>query len=299
MLLALGMSFCAGYSQNCADYIQSAGKMYDKYRKTKDIKQLEEARKLLTNIINTPGNPKKCREAAENMLNTFSNTGSTNTPKGKPHYVVYHKQQSDLIVGTELVFDADGGVCSDVMITCSDWFSSLPPKDTSWLSVSEGTSCLVVRCAPNLSREERECSIGIICDNGTRMGNVTVQQKAGGEVSHPVMQDSEASVKISFETGKAVPVFENVGSIIKTLEDNKDLDLQIEMTWCKQSWLKDLFGSSLVKKRIKKITEFFVTSGVDKNRIHKKITLTEGEAGGAECDCAYAKVVKNATDAQK
>ena len=62
-LMALCMPFYTVYAQDCSDRIQSAGKLYDKYKKSKDRKQLEEARKLLINITNTPNNPEKCRES--------------------------------------------------------------------------------------------------------------------------------------------------------------------------------------------------------------------------------------------
>lgn len=302
LLLALCMPLCTVYAQDCADRIQSAGKMYDKYRKTKDVKQLEAARKVLTNIINTPSNPENCRKAAANMLKSFntpSSASNTNSSKGNSHYVVHRQQESDFIIGSELIFDAEGGVCSDVRITCSDWFSSVPVKDTSWLSVSEGGSYLVVRCAPNPSREKRDCSIGIICDNGTRMGKVTVQQKPGGTASKSAIQNLETSVKITFEPGKSAPSFENVGNIIKVLEENKDYGLLIEITWCKKSWFKNLFASFLIKSRLKKITDYFVASGVDKSRIQKKITFIDGDTSSMECDCAYAKIVEKAAETKK
>lgn len=294
LIMALCMPLCMVYAQNCADRIQSAGKMYDKYKKTKDVKQLEEARKVLNNIINTPGNPEKCRTAAANMLKTFNAVGSNNT-KSRSNVMVYNNQSYDYIIGTEVVFDAEGGVCSDVQITCRDWMSSVPVKDTSWLSVSEGSNYLVVRCAPNLSNEERICNVGIICENGTRMGNVMVKQLSGANLSKSASGSDarDAKVKITFQGGKTTPVFENVGSIFKALEANEKLGLQLEIPLCKnQSWFKNLFAPMVVNKRIKNITDYFVSSGVDKNRITKNITLIEKDKSGVDCDCAYARIVE-------
>lgn len=304
LLLALCMPFYAIYAQDCADRIQSAGKMYDKYKKTKDVKQLEAARQVLNNIINTPSNPEKCRTAAANMLKSFpqpattgSSGGSGGGGKSKGSGVVSYDNNikgSGYIFGAEVVFDAEGGICSDVQISRSDCISSVPIKDTSWLSVSEGTNYLVVRCAPNLTKEERVCKVGIICDNGTSTGLVTVKQLSGGGRSNSGSQSGQGiAVKITFESGKTTPVFENVGTIFKVLEENKNYSLQLEMPLCKnQSWFKNLFAPMVVNKRIKKITDYFVASGVDRSRITKNITLIEKGTAGVDCDCAYARIVE-------
>ena len=71
LLMALCVPLCTVYAQDCSDRIQSAGKLYDKYKKSKDKKQLDEARKQLMYIVNTPGNPEKCRKEATNLLKTF------------------------------------------------------------------------------------------------------------------------------------------------------------------------------------------------------------------------------------
>lgn len=297
LLLALTMPFYSVYAQDCSDRIQSAGKLYDKYKSTKNTKYLEEARKLLTNIVNTSSNPEKCRTAASNMLKSFQQPSASGGGRtgGSSGAVVYNNNQGyDFIIGTEVVFDAEGGHCSDVQITCRDWMTSVPVKDTSWLSVSEGTNYLVVRCAPNLTKQERVCDVGIICDNGTSMGKVTVKQLPTGHPSKSASQsDRELAVKITFESGKTTPVFENVGGIFKVLEENKNLGLQLEIPLCKnQSWFKNLFAPMVVNKRIKKITDYFVASGVDRNRITKNITLIEKGKTGVDCNSAYARIVE-------
>lgn len=70
-LMALCMPFYTVYAQDCSDRIQSAGKLYDKYKKSKDRKQLDEARKQLMSITKSTSNPESCRRAAANMLKTF------------------------------------------------------------------------------------------------------------------------------------------------------------------------------------------------------------------------------------
>lgn len=297
LLLALTMPFYSVYAQDCSDRIQSAGKLYDKYKSTKNTKYLEEARKLLTNIVNTSSNPEKCRTAASNMLKSFQQPSASGGGRtgGSSGAVVYNNNQGyDFIIGTEVVFDAEGGHCSDVQITCRDWMTSVPVKDTSWLSVSEGTNYLVIRCAPNPTKEERVCNVGIICENGTRMGNVKVKQLPIGHSSKLASQsDREIAVKITFEDWKTTPVFENVGGIFKVLDENKNLGLQIEVPLCKnQSWFKNLFAPLVVNKRIKRVTDYFVASGVDRNRITKNITLIEKGKTGVDCNSAYARIVE-------
>ena len=246
----------------------------------------------MTNIVNTSSNPEKCRTAASNMLKSFQQPSASGGGRtgGSSGAVVYNNNQGyDFIIGTEVVFDAEGGHCSDVQITCRDWMTSVPVKDTSWLSVSEGTNYLVVRCAPNPTKEERVCNVGIICENGTRMGNVKVKQLPIGHSSKLASQsDREIAVKITFEDWKTTPVFENVGGIFKVLDENKNLGLQIEVPLCKnQSWFKNLFAPLVVNKRIKRVTDYFVASGVDRSRITKNITLIEKGKTGVDCNSAY------------
>lgn len=71
LLMALFVPMCTVYAQDCSDRIQSAGKLYDNYKKTKNKKQLDEARKQLQNIINNSSNPENCRKSASSMLKTF------------------------------------------------------------------------------------------------------------------------------------------------------------------------------------------------------------------------------------
>ena len=126
------------------------------------------------------------------------------------------------------------------------------------------------------------------------MGNVKVKQLPIGHSSKLASQsDRELAVKITFESGKTTPVFENVGGIFKVLEENKNLGLQLEIPLCKnQSWFKNLFAPMVVNKRIKKITDYFVASGVDRNRITKNITLIEKGKTGVDCNSAYARIVE-------
>lgn len=310
LLMAFVLPLYTVYAQDCSDRIQSAAKLYDQYKKSKDAKYLDAARTLLTNIVKTQSNPEKCRQTAANMLKSFnssapasasttttSSNSSSSYRSSSSHVVVNQQSSSDYIIGSELIFDPEGGNCSDVRITCRSWFATESESNCDWLSFSENGNNLIIHCDPNPNPEKRSCSIGIICsdETGSSVGEVLVQQKGTKEGSKNRAQLFEESiVKISFEDGKTTPIFENVGSIMKVLDENKNLGMQIDVSLCKnnKSWFKNLFAPMVVNKRIKKITDYFVSSGIDKDRISKNITLVEKGQTCTDCNVAYARVVE-------
>lgn len=81
LLMAFCVPVCALYAQDCTARIQSAGNIYNKYKKNYDKKTLDEARKQLKNIINTPGVPDGCKKEATRMLSTFKPVYKTNVSK--------------------------------------------------------------------------------------------------------------------------------------------------------------------------------------------------------------------------
>lgn len=105
LLMALCVPLCNSvYAQDCSDRIQSAGKLYDNYKKTKNKKQLDEARKQLQNIANTSSNPEACRKAASKMLKTFIPVFSS---KGKSNVEVEHiVVRLDTVVETHVNIDS-------------------------------------------------------------------------------------------------------------------------------------------------------------------------------------------------
>lgn len=82
LLMALCVPFSAVYAQDCSDRIQSAGKIYEKYKKTYDKKTLNEARKQLQNLISTPGVPEGCKKEANRLLSTFKPVYKNNVSRG-------------------------------------------------------------------------------------------------------------------------------------------------------------------------------------------------------------------------
>lgn len=105
LLMAFCVPMCTVYAQDCSDRIQSAGKLYDKYKKSKDKKQLEEARKQLVNITNTPSNPENCRKAASNLLKTFRPIA-----KGKLNEVAPIEVRKDTVVEARTIIDSVSNV---------------------------------------------------------------------------------------------------------------------------------------------------------------------------------------------
>ena len=198
---------------------------------------------------------------------------------------------------TLVLFAAAGGTDSHIEVTSADgWFVT---TNSNWLEASNYGNHLVVNCHPNKNPMSRSGQLYVVGGKGTSTVGVTVRQLAEKTQSSPVPRpvvdhsrvDHSRPVKISFEGGKATPVFENVWSLIKMLEENNNLSLHVEVPWCRNQ-----YTMQLIEKRIKNITDYFVASGIDKDRISKNITLIDVEDGGPESDCAYPRTVKQTAD---
>lgn len=208
-------------------------------------------------------------------------------------YIPANQPDTSFIRGTQVLFDANGGTDSHVQVTCKDgWFSV---NNNDWLDVSEDGDHLVVNCHPNPYQTARSGHVTIIGGRGTRTGFITVRQEAPGitvpktgaqtNTTHTA-ENRPITLKISFEAGKETPSFENVWKILKLLEDNKNLGLQIETHWCKNN-----HNIELIEKRSQAITDFFVASGVGKERISQHIVI-DAEDNHSDCDRAYLKITK-------
>lgn len=201
--------------------------------------------------------------------------------------------EPSLISDTQVLFDANGGTDSHIQVTCKDgWFST---NNDDWLEVSEDGDHLVVNCRPNPNPMARTASVTIVGMKGTRTGFVTVRQEAAGRKIAksaaqtnpvPTVENQSISLKISFEAGKDTPSFENVWKILRLLEENKNLGLQIETHWCKNNYSIDL-----IEKRSQAVTDFFIASGVGKERISQHIII-DAEENNPECDRACLKITK-------
>ena len=105
--------------------------------------------------------------------------------------------------------------------------------------------------------------------------HVEKKPKPASPSSPETTLDQYGRVKVSFDAGKATPFCENIQSIIKQLEDDEDLELKIEIPWC-----RDLYSLQLIEKRIRNITEIFIAAGIEETIISSNITLVDVLEGG-------------------
>lgn len=99
------------------------------------------------------------------------------------------------------------------------------------------------------------------------------QQSSSQTISTPQsVEDQLKTVKVSFESGKATPILENERVLIKELQDNDSLGLEIEVPWC-----RNLYSKRLIENRIQNIIDYFVASGIEEKRILSSITLVDVE----------------------
>lgn len=217
-------------------------------------------------------------------------------PSDSSPYLNFSVSQQDLgfVSDTRVLFDATGGTDSHIQVTCRDgWFSV---NSNDWLDVSENGNYLVVRCRPNPYPRVRTGQVSIVGGQGTRTCNITVQQEAAGNTPSrssvqtnivvPASESQSIPVKVSFGAEKTTPTFENVWSIIKLLENNDNLGLKIEIPWCRNE-----YSVKLIEERCQNITDYFIASGIDKNRISEHIIIDVNE-GETACDRAYLKIVE-------
>lgn len=221
--------------------------------------------------------------------------------------VAVNKQESGRVTYEDMI-EAEGNDRYEIRVTCEgDWFLATP-KMEDWLEVvSQSENNLILKCAPNTNQEDRFSKISIICQSkgGSIPEDITIRQEgmasskstkrkrsvAQNNSSEPANRDLSITVKVTFEKGKAKPTFENVGKLLGLLEDNKNLGLQIEIPWCSERKIEvgifNKYPMSLMKKRIKNITNYFVNSGIAKERISWSMNEST-----IDCDCAYAKVTE-------
>lgn len=100
--------------------------------------------------------------------------------------------------------------------------------------------------------------------------HVEVKPKPGSPTSPETTLDQYGRVKVSFDAGKVTLSCENIQSIIKQLEDDENLELKIEIPWC-----RDLYSLQLIEKRIRSIMEIFIKAGIEETRISSDITLVD------------------------
>lgn len=184
---------------------------------------------------------------------------------------------------TQIFFEADGGNDAHIYVTCEGQWVVNVTKGKDWLDVGKNGNLLVVDCLPNTKSEQRDGVLYIIAGEGTIVAKVTVRQEEGDGSSNPTTDaNSLTSVKVSFEAGKDTPLYENVMNLIAILANNNDLGLKIDVPWCRSK-----YDIELIEKRIQNITNYFLSMGLNKDRISQNISMN----GDKDCDEAYLSVV--------
>lgn len=184
---------------------------------------------------------------------------------------------------TQIFFEAEGGNDAHIYVTCEGQWVVNVTKGKEWLDVGKNGNLLVVDCLPNTKSEPRDGVLYIIAGEGTIVAKVAVRQEEGDGSSNPTTDaNSLTSVKASFEAGKDTPVYENVMNLIAVLANNNNLGLKIDVPWCRSK-----YDIELIEKRIQNITNYFMSMGLNKDRISQNISMN----GDKDCDEAYLRIV--------
>jgi len=186
---------------------------------------------------------------------------------------------------TQIFFEAEGGNDAHIYVTCEGQWVVNVTKGKDWLDPGKNGDLLVVDCLPNNKPEPRDGVLYIIAGEGTIVAKVTVRQEEGDGSSNyapTTGADLLTSVKVSFEAGKDTPLYENVMNLIAVLANNNNLGLKIDVPWCRSK-----YDIELIEKRIQNITNYFMSMGLNKDRISQNISMN----GDKDCDEAYLRVV--------
>lgn len=294
--------------QSCRTWLKSARdyRAEGKYNEAinmynKVIKQCPDYNNIVANEL------KECQSKLK------GNSNKTNPKKTSGGYVPQEQQESGRVIYEDMI-EAKGCDSYDVRVTCEgDWF---PTINEDWLEiVSQSGNVLVLKCYPNPNREDRYAKIGIVCDGrgGSSTQTITVKQAGRSSSKNTARtnntpetnEDISITVKVTFETRKAKPTFDNTGNIIELLEllnNNNNLGLQIETPWCSnQKSIKIIpkYPMSLIDNRINNIKDHFTTLGIAKERISSSIKPIDVEEGNKECDCGYVRIIDIGDESSK
>lgn len=202
--------------------------------------------------------------------------------KSRPAYVPV-EQPGLRLNDTQIFFEAEGGNDAHIYVTCEGQWVVNVTKGKDWLDAGKNGNLLVVDCLPNTKSEQRDGVLYIIAGEGTIVAKVTVRQEEGDGSSNPTTDaNSWTPVKVTFEAGKDTPLYENVMNLIAVLANNNNLGLKIDVPWCRNK-----YDIELVEKRIQNITNYFLSMGLNKDRISQNISMN----GDKDCDEAYLSVV--------
>lgn len=309
LVIAVSFSFIASYAQ-CDQLLKDA----HEFKKNGDYERAAiYYEKLNTQCPNyMDQNVKKEWEACKSKQN------KTSQKKPSSNYVAKQPRSTDWLNNMDLYFDETGNclneICRTEVTYQGDWFVLVPEASKNWLHVVQYGNSLDVSCDPNLTLIDRIDTIDFVANasQGTQTSMIIVHQEAKGtspkrtsrtnhiaQTNYAEQPDENLSitVKVTFETKKAKPTFDNTGNIIELLEllnNNNNLGLQIETPWCSnQKSIKIIpkYPMTLIDNRIKNIKDHFTTLGIAKERISTSIKPIDVEEGNKECDCGYVRII--------
>lgn len=294
IILTIVVNFCfvISYAQ-CDDLLRSAQSYKDHGEYEMAVKyynQLEtQCPKYFTDKVK--GELKMCEE----KLKSQNKPKSQNSSSG----YVPTQQSSTGLSNREFYFDGDGNCMNNtnrLELYWKDWNFFVKEEYQNWLMVERQGNSLLVTCSSNYDMKERNGEITIYGEINTTIKvhqdkrqdspKSRTRRNYTEQTNNSEQPDNNLSitVKVSFEIGKAKPTFENVGKLLGLLEDNKNFGLQIELPWCSEQ-NTNKYSISLMKKRIKNITDYFVNSGIAKERISWSMNESD-----TECDGGYVKI---------
>lgn len=170
-------------AQKCSDRIQSATRMYERYKQTKDKQTLEEARKVLQNVKNTPGVSESCVKEADRLLKLWKSQSTKTTKKDDP--IPYDNSGLGVYVH-ELEFESAGGD-DDIRVFCNEgWVVS---NNNDWFDATRKGDYVIVKCKPNESKEAREGTFYVLSQGGTSSEIITITQE-GVSASLTISKDN-------------------------------------------------------------------------------------------------------------
>lgn len=210
--------------------------------------------------------------------------------KSKPAYVPV-EQPGLRLNDTQIIFEAEGGNDAHISVTCEDEWIVNVTRGKDWLNVGKNGNLLVVDCSPNTHREQRNGIVYIIAGGGTIVAKINVRQDEGDYSSDPTSFDIPGLINgvIVFEKGETTPIFDynrvDLINIVENLKGNVYLGVQVESPWCENK-----YDTKLLERRFESVMWFFVSSGLDSERITHYI-YKNNEDREESCDKAFLRVI--------
>lgn len=191
-------------AQTCSERIQSAKRIYEKYKQSHDKKALDEACNLLRNVKNMSGVSESCVKEADRLLRAWKPSSGGNKGEGTIKYATEDRSGLGLN-DDEVEFSGSGGEDAHIWVTCSEaWKVS---NNNDWFEVKTVGDNLRITCTANPDKEQREGQFYVITKSGTSAMIVTVLQDVKDPMSAKLNLSKE-TLKVG-ENAKCYPIAVN------------------------------------------------------------------------------------------